>query len=256
MSTAWHDAPFPRAFFTAVQFLTRLPVPGGKTRDLSTFPERIGRVAQTALVPDRRREHVEGQPAPVGSQNLCDVLGLVDVLPCKRIDENSPGIIPIVFDLSPEHVLGLANAQAGLVRPPHGNVNPVLDRLRNKYQPVGGNSSQRNLLMANLTEIDNQRGFSTGQNHIRDPSFFFRLHQCAPSVQISVFPRKLFIPLVIITPVAANIAAVGHVIGGFPQEKPLLDLLPALQNPGVGQNFRKFPFFCGQWVSSTALIFG
>lgn len=46
MSTAWHDAPFPRAFFTAVQFLTRLPVPGGKTRDLSTFPEDIQRGLQ------------------------------------------------------------------------------------------------------------------------------------------------------------------------------------------------------------------
>jgi adenosylcobinamide-GDP ribazoletransferase len=46
MSTAWHEAPFPRAFFTAVQFLTRLPVPGGKTRDLSTFPEDIQRGLQ------------------------------------------------------------------------------------------------------------------------------------------------------------------------------------------------------------------
>lgn len=43
---AWHDAPWPRAFFTAVQFLTRLPVPGGKTRDLSTFPEDIKRGLQ------------------------------------------------------------------------------------------------------------------------------------------------------------------------------------------------------------------
>jgi adenosylcobinamide-GDP ribazoletransferase len=43
---AWHDAPWPRAFFTAVQFLTRLPVPGGETRDLSTFPEDIKRGLQ------------------------------------------------------------------------------------------------------------------------------------------------------------------------------------------------------------------
>jgi adenosylcobinamide-GDP ribazoletransferase len=42
----WHDAPWPRAFFTAVQFLTRLPVPGGETRDLSTFPEDIRRGLQ------------------------------------------------------------------------------------------------------------------------------------------------------------------------------------------------------------------
>lgn len=42
----WHDAPWPRAFFTAVQFLTRLPVPGGETRDLSTFPEDIQRGLQ------------------------------------------------------------------------------------------------------------------------------------------------------------------------------------------------------------------
>lgn len=42
----WHDAPWPRAFFTAVQFLTRIPVPGGETRDLSTFPEDIRRGLQ------------------------------------------------------------------------------------------------------------------------------------------------------------------------------------------------------------------
>jgi adenosylcobinamide-GDP ribazoletransferase len=46
VETAWHDAPWPRAFFTAVQFLTRLPVPGGETRDLSTFPEDIRRGLQ------------------------------------------------------------------------------------------------------------------------------------------------------------------------------------------------------------------
>jgi adenosylcobinamide-GDP ribazoletransferase len=46
VSDAWHDAPLPRAFFTAVQFLTRLPVPGGETRDLSTFPEDIKRGLQ------------------------------------------------------------------------------------------------------------------------------------------------------------------------------------------------------------------
>lgn len=40
---AWHDRPWPRALFTAIQFLTRLPVPGGQTRDLSTFPEDIRR---------------------------------------------------------------------------------------------------------------------------------------------------------------------------------------------------------------------
>jgi adenosylcobinamide-GDP ribazoletransferase len=39
----WHDAPEPRALFTAVQFLTRLPVPGGATRDLSTFSTDINR---------------------------------------------------------------------------------------------------------------------------------------------------------------------------------------------------------------------
>jgi adenosylcobinamide-GDP ribazoletransferase len=46
MSGAWHDAPWPRAVFTAVQFLTRIPVPGGTTRDLSTFPEDIRRGLQ------------------------------------------------------------------------------------------------------------------------------------------------------------------------------------------------------------------
>ena len=46
VSDAWHDAPWPRAFFTAVQFLTRIPVPGGETRDLSTFPEDIRRGLQ------------------------------------------------------------------------------------------------------------------------------------------------------------------------------------------------------------------
>ncbi len=46
VEAAWHDAPWPRAFFTAVQFLTRLPVPGGETRDLSTFPDDIRRGLQ------------------------------------------------------------------------------------------------------------------------------------------------------------------------------------------------------------------
>ena len=46
VSDAWHDAPWPRAFFTAVQFLTQIPVPGGETRDLSTFPEDIKRGLQ------------------------------------------------------------------------------------------------------------------------------------------------------------------------------------------------------------------
>lgn len=43
MSDAWHDQPHPRAFLTAVQFLSQIPVPGGKTRDLSTFPQDIRR---------------------------------------------------------------------------------------------------------------------------------------------------------------------------------------------------------------------
>ena len=42
-SHAWHDQRWPRALFTAVQFLSRLPVPGGTTRDLSTFPDDIRR---------------------------------------------------------------------------------------------------------------------------------------------------------------------------------------------------------------------
>ena len=46
VEVAWHDAPWPRAFLTAVQFLTRLPVPGGETRDLSTFPDDIKRGLQ------------------------------------------------------------------------------------------------------------------------------------------------------------------------------------------------------------------
>ncbi len=46
MSTAWHDRTWPRAFFTAVQFLSRIPVPGGTTRDLSTFPDDIKRGLQ------------------------------------------------------------------------------------------------------------------------------------------------------------------------------------------------------------------
>lgn len=43
MSNPWHNQPWPRALFTSIQFLTRLPVPGGTTRDLSTFPEDIVR---------------------------------------------------------------------------------------------------------------------------------------------------------------------------------------------------------------------
>jgi adenosylcobinamide-GDP ribazoletransferase len=39
----WHERTWPRAFFTAVQFLSRIPVPGGATRDLSTFPDDIRR---------------------------------------------------------------------------------------------------------------------------------------------------------------------------------------------------------------------
>ncbi len=43
MSQPWHETPEMRAFLTSVQFLTRLPVPGGMTRDLSTYPEDIQR---------------------------------------------------------------------------------------------------------------------------------------------------------------------------------------------------------------------
>jgi adenosylcobinamide-GDP ribazoletransferase len=39
----WHETPEIRAFLTSVQFLTRIPVPGGMTRDLSTYPEDIQR---------------------------------------------------------------------------------------------------------------------------------------------------------------------------------------------------------------------
>jgi adenosylcobinamide-GDP ribazoletransferase len=46
MSEAWHEKPWPRAFFTAVQFLSRIPVPGGATRDLATFPDDIKRGLQ------------------------------------------------------------------------------------------------------------------------------------------------------------------------------------------------------------------
>lgn len=39
----WHNRTWPRAFFTAVQFLSRIPVPGGANRELSTFPDDIRR---------------------------------------------------------------------------------------------------------------------------------------------------------------------------------------------------------------------
>lgn len=42
-SATWDERPWPRAFFTAIQFLTRLPVPGGRTRDISGFAEEIRR---------------------------------------------------------------------------------------------------------------------------------------------------------------------------------------------------------------------
>lgn len=41
--TPWHDRPWPRAALTAVQFLSRIPVPGGTTRSLDTFPQDIAR---------------------------------------------------------------------------------------------------------------------------------------------------------------------------------------------------------------------
>ena len=39
----WHDQPEVRALLTAIQFFSRIPVPGGKTRDLATFPQDIRR---------------------------------------------------------------------------------------------------------------------------------------------------------------------------------------------------------------------
>ncbi len=43
MTQPWHEAPEIRAFLTSIQFLSRIPVPGGMTRDLSTYPEDIQR---------------------------------------------------------------------------------------------------------------------------------------------------------------------------------------------------------------------
>jgi adenosylcobinamide-GDP ribazoletransferase len=43
MDQPWHETAEIRAVLTAVQFLTRIPVPGGMTRDLSTYPEDIQR---------------------------------------------------------------------------------------------------------------------------------------------------------------------------------------------------------------------
>lgn len=40
---AWHERPWLRSFFTAVQFLTRVPVPGGATRDPALFRADISR---------------------------------------------------------------------------------------------------------------------------------------------------------------------------------------------------------------------
>jgi adenosylcobinamide-GDP ribazoletransferase len=42
---AWHERRWPRAFLTAVQFLSRIPVPGGAKRDPSTFADDIRRGA-------------------------------------------------------------------------------------------------------------------------------------------------------------------------------------------------------------------
>ena len=39
----WHDAPWLRAFFAAVQFLTRIPVPGGAARQASLFAADLRR---------------------------------------------------------------------------------------------------------------------------------------------------------------------------------------------------------------------
>lgn len=41
--SGWFDAPWLRAFFAAVQFLTRIPVPGGSTRDPALFVQDLRR---------------------------------------------------------------------------------------------------------------------------------------------------------------------------------------------------------------------
>jgi adenosylcobinamide-GDP ribazoletransferase len=43
VSQPWHETTEMRAFLTSVQFLTRVPVPGGMTRDLATYPDDIQR---------------------------------------------------------------------------------------------------------------------------------------------------------------------------------------------------------------------
>ena len=42
-ASSWIDAPWVRAFFAAVQFLTRLPVPGGNTREPALFAQDLRR---------------------------------------------------------------------------------------------------------------------------------------------------------------------------------------------------------------------
>jgi adenosylcobinamide-GDP ribazoletransferase len=67
----WPDRPWPRAFFTAVQFLSRIPVPHGRTRSLTTFPEDIRRgVVFFPLI-----------GGAIGTLTACALLGAASIVP-------------------------------------------------------------------------------------------------------------------------------------------------------------------------------
>lgn len=195
-------------------------IPGEKRHH--GFPnkfKRCFRMAKRAFIANGRGKHVEGDLAPRLRKHLQNSFGICDVVPGEGIHKDRPIVPPVVGDLLFQHVLPVPNSGAGLIISPDGNVNFIAHRLGNFSQTIGCNGAQGDLAVANITKIRHKGRFGARQNHIGDTPLFFRFHELPPLLGVPVIVGKLLIPLIVITAVALDVAAMGHVIGGLPQEK-------------------------------------
>ena len=87
-------------------------------------------MAQRSVIPHRGGEHVESKFAVICCQIGGNFIDLVDVVSGKRVNKNCPGISPIIFYLSAQHVFGVADLQAGFIISPYGDMYFILDGLR------------------------------------------------------------------------------------------------------------------------------
>ena len=120
---------------------------------------------------------------------------------------------------------------------------------RDSLEAVGGDAAQGDDVITGLAELGDQGGLGAGQDDVGDAALLLRFHERAPVVGIAVFLGELLFAFVVIAPVAADVAAVGHVIGRFAEEKLAAHFFPPLAHDRVGDDLERISSFsrCVRW---------